>query len=166
MSEPRDPVAVQAHRDYGTALKIAQHYWPNAEDTTIHAATATVLIHMQQSRKAGPARPSAAPQAGQTRAQPARPAPAAPSTAVPVCPKCGGDAWDNRQGKKNPKAPDFRCKDKTCLDNEGRVTAFWAPKEQTQNTAYAARHAVAARARDDFDSMPEALAEEDDDLPF
>jgi hypothetical protein len=22
--------------------------------------------------------------------------------------------WDNRDGKKNPKAPDFKCKDKNC----------------------------------------------------
>jgi len=37
---------------------------------------------------------------------------AAPTT--PACPKCGGPVWDNREGKKNPKAPDFRCKDKGC----------------------------------------------------
>ena len=35
-------------------------------------------------------------------------------TGTPVCPKCGGPMWDNREGKKNPKAPDFRCKDKGC----------------------------------------------------
>jgi hypothetical protein len=22
--------------------------------------------------------------------------------------------WDNREGKKNPKAPDYKCKDKGC----------------------------------------------------
>lgn len=30
------------------------------------------------------------------------------------CPKCGGDMWDNRIDKKNPRAPDFKCKDKKC----------------------------------------------------
>jgi hypothetical protein len=30
------------------------------------------------------------------------------------CPKCGGKMWDNREGKKNPKAPDFKCRDKGC----------------------------------------------------
>jgi hypothetical protein len=30
------------------------------------------------------------------------------------CPKCGGPMWDNRQTKRNPKAPDFKCKDRTC----------------------------------------------------
>jgi len=30
------------------------------------------------------------------------------------CPKCGGEMWDNRVSKKNPKGPDYKCKDKTC----------------------------------------------------
>jgi hypothetical protein len=44
------------------------------------------------------------------------------SEAEPVCPKCTGPMWDNRVGKKNPKAPDFKCRDKSC---EGVV---WPPK--------------------------------------
>lgn len=28
------------------------------------------------------------------------------------CPKCGGPMWDNIEGKRNPKAPDYACKDK------------------------------------------------------
>lgn len=32
----------------------------------------------------------------------------------PECPKCGGRMWDNRIGKRNPKAPDFKCKDRGC----------------------------------------------------
>lgn len=31
---------------------------------------------------------------------------------VPACPDCGGAMWDNRDKKTNPKAPDFKCKDK------------------------------------------------------
>lgn len=31
-----------------------------------------------------------------------------------LCPECGGQMWDNRDKKTNPKAPDFKCKDKTC----------------------------------------------------
>ena len=34
--------------------------------------------------------------------------------AAPKCPKCGGAMWDNREGKTNPKAPDFKCKNKAC----------------------------------------------------
>ncbi|HJU90243.1 MAG TPA: Rad52/Rad22 family DNA repair protein [Gemmatimonadaceae bacterium] len=33
---------------------------------------------------------------------------------VPSCPKCGGRMWDNRIGKRNPKAPDFKCRDRSC----------------------------------------------------
>jgi hypothetical protein len=38
------------------------------------------------------------------------------------CPKCGGRTWDNRVGKKNPKAPDFKCRDRSC---DGVI---WPPK--------------------------------------
>lgn len=34
--------------------------------------------------------------------------------AAPKCPKCGGPMWDNREGKTNPKAPDFKCKNRAC----------------------------------------------------
>jgi hypothetical protein len=37
----------------------------------------------------------------------------APQEDVP-CPDCQGKTWDNREGKKNPKAPDFKCRDKEC----------------------------------------------------
>jgi hypothetical protein len=44
-------------------------------------------------------------------------------TAVPPCPKCGGDMFDNRLSKKNPKAPNFRCKDR-----EGCDGVIWPPR--------------------------------------
>lgn len=34
--------------------------------------------------------------------------------AAPHCPKCGSPMWDNRTSKKNPRAPDFKCKNKSC----------------------------------------------------
>lgn len=40
------------------------------------------------------------------------------------CPICQGDMWNNIETKKNPKAPDYRCKDKTC---EGVI---WPPKDK------------------------------------
>jgi hypothetical protein len=30
------------------------------------------------------------------------------------CPMCDGPMWDNREKKRNPKAPDFKCKDRDC----------------------------------------------------
>ena len=41
---------------------------------------------------------------------------------VPSCPKCGGRMWDNRLTKRNPKAPDFKCRDRAC---DGVI---WPPK--------------------------------------
>jgi hypothetical protein len=42
----------------------------------------------------------------------------APSGIDPMCPTCGTSMWDNRPkkaaGEMNPKAPDFKCKDKSC----------------------------------------------------
>lgn len=47
---------------------------------------------------------------------------------VPPCPQCGGEMWDNRGRKKNPKQADFRCKDKNCTDESGYQTSAWAPR--------------------------------------
>jgi hypothetical protein len=33
---------------------------------------------------------------------------------APACPKCGGRMWDNRLSKRNPNAPDFRCRNRGC----------------------------------------------------
>jgi len=32
----------------------------------------------------------------------------------PTCPKCGGRMWDNRLSKRNPKAPDYKCRSRSC----------------------------------------------------
>jgi hypothetical protein len=32
----------------------------------------------------------------------------------PSCPKCDGRMWDNRVTKRNPRAPDFKCRDRSC----------------------------------------------------
>jgi hypothetical protein len=38
------------------------------------------------------------------------------------CPKCAGRMWDNRLTKRNPKAPDYKCRDRSC---DGVI---WPPK--------------------------------------
>jgi hypothetical protein len=53
------------------------------------------------------------------------------ATPVPNCPKCQGPMWDNRVGKRNPKAPDFKCKDREC---DGVV---WPPRGATPAGAVA-----------------------------
>ena len=47
----------------------------------------------------------------------------APETTPPPCPRCGSEMWDNRETKKNPRAPDFKCKAGGC---EGVI---WPPRE-------------------------------------
>lgn len=44
-----------------------------------------------------------------------------------ICPKCNtSEMWDNRQSKRNPKQPDYKCKDKDCGH------AVWLkPKQET-----------------------------------
>jgi hypothetical protein len=37
-----------------------------------------------------------------------------PSEEVPACPDCGGRMWDNRMTKRNPRAPDYKCRDRNC----------------------------------------------------
>ena len=68
---------------------------------------------------------------------------------VPPCPKCGGKMWDNRLGKRNPKAPDFKCRDRDC---DGVV---WPPKPA---------RAVGKRTtkRDEEPAPQEALASVDE----
>ncbi|MFL5582723.1 MAG: hypothetical protein ACJ8AO_20355 [Gemmatimonadaceae bacterium] len=46
-----------------------------------------------------------------------------PETGAPRCPKCQGEMWDNRENKRNPRAPDFKCKDRSC---DGVI---WPPRE-------------------------------------
>lgn len=165
MSTP-DPVAIQTYTDGDNAFSIATKLWSGAPlkptPEAFQATVATLLIHMKELRRTAPQVPAAS-QAGHVRAAaPARPAPAPATPSVPACPKCGGEMWDNREGKKNPKSPDFKCKDKTCLDDKGMVTALWV-RDLKKTTAYA----QAAAIRDAFDEMPAALQDDDPNaLPF
>ncbi len=45
-----------------------------------------------------------------------------PADDVPLCPNCGGTMWDNRLTKRNPKAPDFKCRDRNCTG------VVWPPR--------------------------------------
>lgn len=46
--------------------------------------------------------------------KPAKVAATAESGEQAKCPICGGAMWDNRTKKTNPRAPDWKCKDKDC----------------------------------------------------
>jgi hypothetical protein len=43
-------------------------------------------------------------------------------TELVTCPKCGGRMWDNRLTKRNPRAPDYKCQNRSC---DGVI---WPPK--------------------------------------
>lgn len=45
------------------------------------------------------------------------------------CPQCSSEMWDNRENKKNPKGPDYKCKDKTCGH------AIWLDKKKPASGA-------------------------------
>jgi len=72
----------------------------------------------------------------------------------PACPKCGGRMWDNRATKRNPKAPDFKCRDRSC---DGVI---WPAKGNAKEPA----PQPASRAL--VPELDEPAAPSDDDLPF
>ena len=98
------------------------------------------------------------------------------------CPKCGGRTWDNRLTKRNPKAPDFKCRDRSC---DGVV---WPPRGGASSSESDAvpsaaeptpapvkrgrkqeKVAVAAESTEvRFDTSPLGgdAHDDDDDLPF
>jgi hypothetical protein len=62
------------------------------------------------------------------------------------CPKCGGRVWDNRLTKRNPKAPDYKCRDRSC---DGVI---WPPKGEKADAPKA--------------EQPATAAEETEEIPF
>ncbi|HEX5438562.1 MAG TPA: Rad52/Rad22 family DNA repair protein [Gemmatimonadaceae bacterium] len=78
---------------------------------------------------------------------------AASTSDVPPCPKCGGKMWDNRIGKRNPRAPDFKCRDRSC---DGVI---WPPRE-----APAAQAAAQAASEAEDADAPQAV--ESEEIPF
>ena len=72
----------------------------------------------------------------------------------PSCPTCGSTMWDNRpkkqSGEMNPKAPDFKCKDKSCQG------VIWKHKEEARGPAPQTRGPL----------LEQAPPPSDDDMPF
>jgi hypothetical protein len=64
--------------------------------------------------------------------------PDSPAAPIPDCPKCQGPMWDNRVGKKNPKAPDFKCKNREC---DGVI---WPPRAASTGRSTPATSATSA----------------------
>lgn len=88
------------------ALAAAVGVAPGDDDDGHAAGTPAPMPRPQSAPQQAPApRPQAAPSS-------------TPPGIDPVCPTCSGKMWDNRPkkaaGEMNPKAPDFKCRDKAC----------------------------------------------------
>jgi len=70
------------------------------------------------------------------------------------CPKCGGRMWDNRLTKRNPRAPDYKCQNRSC---DGVI---WPPKAAPTNTDSAAKEPKQGPAADSV------LIASEEELPF
>jgi hypothetical protein len=85
---------------------------------------------------------------------------AAPARALDEesCPKCGGRMWDNRLTKRNPRAPDFKCRDRSC---DGVI---WPAKPGAEKKDQPAESREEAMAWAPLPGVP--LVPDDADLPF
>ena len=104
--------------------------------------------------------------------------PSAATGGMPSCPLCGGAMWDDRLSKRNPKAPDFKCKNKPKMKGgPGCEGVIWPPRDGTpspypaptpraapgQDMSGPSYGAAAPHASPPLDDAP---PHDDDDLPF
>ena len=66
---------------------------------------------LARSERSTAASPRTAPTTDEVEAEPAT---GPRAIDEPSCPKCGGRMWDNRLSKRNPKAPDYKCRSRSC----------------------------------------------------
>ena len=69
------------------------------------------------------------------------------------CPKCGGRMWDNRLTKRNPRAPDYKCQNRSC---DGVIWPLKTP----------ATAGSVDDSRDPKTSSTETVLIGEDELPF
>jgi hypothetical protein len=69
------------------------------------------------------------------------------------CPKCGGPMWDNRLTKRNPKAPDYKCQNRSC---DGVI---WPSKTVATSPLTDDREVTKI-------SSPAGIGAKEDELPF
>jgi hypothetical protein len=95
----------------------------------------------------------------------------APADGMPACPICGGAMWDDRLSKRNPRAPDFKCKNKPReRGGPGCEGVIWPSRDGSPSPypASAPRRAASQSGPSGFDAPPpyDAPPHDDDDLPF
>lgn len=103
---------------------------------TEHDRTLAITLFLQRNGKSnGAAAPAKKKSGGQS--------------ADVECPQCGGPMWDNRESKRSPKAPDYKCKDKDNCDG-----AIWLDSKKP------------ARQPQPAGPAPDPFDDRDDGLPF
>ena len=90
---------------------------------------------------------------------------------MPACPICGGPMWDDRLTKRNPKAPDFKCRNRPRQrGGPGCEGVIWPPRDGSPSPYPAPRPRAASRPTSppvDVGPPPDfAPPHDDDDLPF
>ena len=131
-----------------------------------------------------PTGPTPSATGGSQRQQPASAAPAATASAgaargsvdangMPLCPICGGAMWDDRASKRNPRAPDFKCRNKPReRGGPGCEGVIWPARDGSPSPyppPIARRSAPSVNdAPPPWDGPPldDAPPPDDDDLPF
>ena len=93
-----------------------------------------------------PSAPPAAPRAAPRQAS----APAPQADGAPAsCRKCGGtEFWDNRDRKRTPRSPDFRCRDREC--GEG----VWLRSKEENDRVVQEQQSATQNLKSIFDAPP------------
>ena len=76
----------------------------------------------------------------------------------PSCPKCGGRMWDNRLSKRSPKAPDYKCRSRSC---DGVI---WPARASER--ASASENGASPDASLSLTAESDAVGTESDQVPF
>jgi hypothetical protein len=94
---------------------------------------------------------------------------------MPLCPICGGSMWDDRLTKRNPRAPDFKCRNRPReRGGPGCEGVIWPPRDGAPSPypPPVPRRQSPAPPRQEsppaFDGPPpeEAPRWDEEDLPF
>ena len=77
-----------------------------------------------------------------------------------LCPKCGGRMWDNRLTKRNPRAPDFKCRNRSC---DGVI---WPSRESETKPPQPVETKQPKEPGNDWPPLNGAPLAPDSELPF
>ncbi len=107
------------------------------------------------------------------RSTPTAGGPRVDSAGMPLCPVCGGAMWDDRTSKRNPRAPDFKCRNKPReRGGPGCEGVIWPARDGSPSpyppSAPRRAASVSQEAPPPWEGPPldDRPPPDDDDLPF